>query len=126
MLLQLVKFGAVGVVAALVDVGVLVLLKELLQVDVLLASAISFLCFGYRKLYFKYVFCVQRQKAKQNQGICYICFFEHWRTCFKPVDFMDWCAFYIGLLSDYKASCNGDCTHLQLYNKKNIFGIQRA
>lgn len=42
MLLQLIKFGAVGVIAALVDVGVLVVLKELFGVDVLLASAISF------------------------------------------------------------------------------------
>lgn len=42
MILQLIKFGIVGVIAAIVDVGVLVLLKELLYVDVLLASAISF------------------------------------------------------------------------------------
>lgn len=42
MLLQLIKFGVVGVIAALVDVGVLVVLKELFGVDVLLASAISF------------------------------------------------------------------------------------
>lgn len=42
MLLQLIKFGLVGVVAAFVDVGVLVVLKEFLHVDVLFASAISF------------------------------------------------------------------------------------
>lgn len=42
MILQLIKFGIVGVIAAIVDVGVLVFLKELLYVDVLLASAISF------------------------------------------------------------------------------------
>ena len=42
MILQLIKFGIVGVIAALVDVGVLVVLKELLLMDVLLASAISF------------------------------------------------------------------------------------
>ncbi len=42
MILQLIKFGVVGVIAALVDVGVLVAFKELLHVDVLLASAISF------------------------------------------------------------------------------------
>ncbi|MBQ4160947.1 MAG: GtrA family protein [Clostridia bacterium] len=41
-ILQLIKFGIVGVIAAIVDVGVLVFLKELLYVDVLLASAISF------------------------------------------------------------------------------------
>ena len=42
MILQLIKFGIVGVIAAFVDVGVLVILKELLYVDVLLASMISF------------------------------------------------------------------------------------
>lgn len=41
-LLQLIKFGIVGVIAALVDVGVLVLLKELFRLDVLISSAISF------------------------------------------------------------------------------------
>ncbi len=42
MILQLVKFCVVGVIAAIVDVGVLVALKELLHIDVLLASTISF------------------------------------------------------------------------------------
>ena len=42
MVLQLLRFGVVGVIATFVDVGVLVILKELLHVDVLLASAISF------------------------------------------------------------------------------------
>lgn len=42
MTLQLIKFAIVGVIAAFVDVGVLVALKELLNADVLFASAISF------------------------------------------------------------------------------------
>lgn len=42
MLLQLIKFGVVGVIAAVIDVGVLVVLKELFFVDVLIASAVSF------------------------------------------------------------------------------------
>ena len=42
MLLQLVKFGVTGVIAALVDVGVLTLLVEIFLADVLVASAISF------------------------------------------------------------------------------------
>lgn len=42
MISQLIKFGVVGVIAAIVDVGVLVLLKELFHVDVLFASMISF------------------------------------------------------------------------------------
>jgi putative flippase GtrA len=41
-MLQIIKFGIVGVIAALVDVGTLVILKELFLVDVLLSSAISF------------------------------------------------------------------------------------
>ena len=42
MFLQVIRFGIVGVIAALVDVGVLVALKELMLFDVLTASAISF------------------------------------------------------------------------------------
>jgi len=41
-MLQLIKFGIVGVIAAVTDVGTLVLLKELLHIEVLLASMISF------------------------------------------------------------------------------------
>ena len=40
--IQLIKFGIVGVIALLVDVGVLVLLKEVVCMDVLWASALSF------------------------------------------------------------------------------------
>jgi putative flippase GtrA len=39
---QLFKFAVVGVIAAFVDVGVLVILKELFHIDVLIASAVSF------------------------------------------------------------------------------------
>lgn len=42
MILQIIKFGIVGIIATFVDVGVLVALKELLYVDVLVSSAISF------------------------------------------------------------------------------------
>lgn len=42
LMLQLIKFGFVGVIAAFVDVGVLVTLKEVLHIDVLVASAVSF------------------------------------------------------------------------------------
>ena len=42
MILQIIKFGIVGIIATFVDVGVLVALKELLHVDVLVSSAISF------------------------------------------------------------------------------------
>ncbi|MBE7019070.1 MAG: GtrA family protein [Ruminococcaceae bacterium] len=42
MMLQILKFGVVGVIAAIVDYGVLIGLKELLYMEVLIASAISF------------------------------------------------------------------------------------
>ncbi len=41
-MLQIIKFGIVGVIATVVDFGTLVVLKELLDIDVLIASAISF------------------------------------------------------------------------------------
>lgn len=42
MIIQLIRFAIVGVIAAIVDVGVLVTLKELFHVDVLVSSAVSF------------------------------------------------------------------------------------
>ena len=42
LIVQLIKFGIVGVIAAVIDFGVLTLLKEVLHIDVLIASAISF------------------------------------------------------------------------------------
>ena len=41
-MLQVIRFAIVGVIAAIVDVGVLVTLKEAFHVDVLLSSMISF------------------------------------------------------------------------------------
>lgn len=42
MILQIIKFGIVGIIATFVDVGVLVALKEFLHIDVLVSSAIAF------------------------------------------------------------------------------------
>ena len=42
MFLQIIRFGIVGVIATVVDFAILIVLKELLNVDVLIASAISF------------------------------------------------------------------------------------
>ena len=42
MILQLIKFGIVGVIAACLDVGILVFCKEVLHLEVLLSSTISF------------------------------------------------------------------------------------
>ena len=42
LIIQLIKFGIVGVIATVIDLGVLMFLKEILQFDVLVASAIAF------------------------------------------------------------------------------------
>ena len=42
LIIQLIKFGIVGVIATFVDLGVLLLLKEAMNVEVLLASALAF------------------------------------------------------------------------------------
>ena len=39
---QLIRFGIVGVIATIVDVGLLVFLQEVVHIDVLVASALSF------------------------------------------------------------------------------------
>ena len=43
MIKQIIKFAIVGVIAGVVDVGVLVFLKEILSLSVLLSSMISFI-----------------------------------------------------------------------------------
>lgn len=48
--LQLIKFGIVGVIAAAVDVGTLVILKEIFKIGVLISSAVGFsvsVCVNY-------------------------------------------------------------------------------
>ena len=42
LIIQLIKFGIVGVIATLIDLAVLMLLKEFMKVDVLIASAVAF------------------------------------------------------------------------------------
>ena len=42
LIIQLIKFGIVGVIATVVDFGVLMFLKELMHIDVLVASAVAF------------------------------------------------------------------------------------
>ena len=42
LIMQLIKFGIVGVIATVVDFGVLMFLKELMHIDVLVASAVAF------------------------------------------------------------------------------------
>jgi len=42
LIIQLIKFGIVGVIATLIDLAVLMVLKEILDLDVLAASAVAF------------------------------------------------------------------------------------
>ena len=42
LIIQLIKFGIVGVVATVIDFGVLMLLTEMLHIDVLVSSAVAF------------------------------------------------------------------------------------
>ena len=42
LIVQLIRFGIVGVIATVIDVGVLALLKEAAHMEVLVASALSF------------------------------------------------------------------------------------
>ena len=42
LIVQLIKFGIVGIIAAVIDFGVLFLLKGIFRADVLIASAIAF------------------------------------------------------------------------------------
>lgn len=42
LIIQLIKFGIVGVFATVIDVSVLMLLKEIMHIDVLVASAVAF------------------------------------------------------------------------------------
>ena len=42
LIIQLIKFGVVGVIASIIDFGVLLFLKEAMHVDVLVASAAAF------------------------------------------------------------------------------------
>ena len=41
LIVQLIKFGIVGVIAIIIDVGLLMVLKELFKMNVLIASAVS-------------------------------------------------------------------------------------
>ena len=42
LIIQLIKFGIVGIIATVVDFGVLMFLRELMHIDVLVASAVAF------------------------------------------------------------------------------------
>ena len=74
MIMQLIKFAIVGVIAACVDVGVLVVLKELLHVDVLIASAISF-CVSVTVNYILSMTFVFKSKAcnKIKEFVVFVC-----------------------------------------------------
>lgn len=71
---QLISFAIVGVIAAFVDVGSLVILKELLHVDVLISSSLSF-CLSVTVNYLlsmSFVFKSKNQN-KMKEFIIFVC-----------------------------------------------------
>ena len=70
---QLLRFGVVGIIAAFVDVGVLVVLKELLHIDVLISSAVSF-CVSVTANYLlsmKFVF-IGKNQSKLREFVIFV------------------------------------------------------
>lgn len=70
---QIIKFGIVGVIASVMDIGLLTLLKECLNVEVLLASGISFsvsVVANYL-LSMKYVF-KGKQQSKLREFVIFV------------------------------------------------------
>ena len=73
MMLQILKFGVVGVIAAIVDYGVLIGLKELLNMDVLIASAIGFCASVVVNYLLSMAFVFQSNKQnKLNEFISFV------------------------------------------------------
>ena len=70
LILQIIKFGIVGVIAAAVDVGTLVVLKEWLHMDVLIASAISFSVSVIVNYLLSMTFVFKSKKHYRNARAC--------------------------------------------------------
>ena len=71
---QIIKFGIVGVIAFVIDYGVMVALVEILSMDSILAATISFtvsVIFNYLAS-MKYVFVGRKDQSKQAQFIIFI------------------------------------------------------
>lgn len=69
MIKKIVNFGLVGIVATAIEYVLLVILKELFNIDVLIASGISFtisLCFNYI-LSIKYVFVDKKEMSRTKE-----------------------------------------------------------
>ena len=70
---QIIKFSFVGIIAGLVDIGVLMLLSDVMHIDVLVASAVSFsvsVVVNYI-LSMKYVF-EGKQQSKLKEFVVFV------------------------------------------------------
>lgn len=74
LLKQITKFGVVGGIAFVIDYLILIICKELLNIDVLISTAISFsisVIFNYI-LSIKWVFNIDKNKSKTNNFILFV------------------------------------------------------
>ena len=72
MILQIIKFGIVGVIAAAADFGTLVVLKEFLHFGVLVSSAISFCLSGVLNYILSMTFVFQgKNQSKVREFIIF-------------------------------------------------------
>ena len=108
MIRQLFRFAIVGVIAALTDVGVLVLLKELFHVDVLLSSAVSFSVSVVVNYILSMAF-VFKSKGQNKIRIYRFCNSQHWRAVLESDYFMGRGSFHVHTLPVNKIPCYGNC-----------------
>lgn len=76
LILQIVKFGGVGVVCFVIDFAVLTLLHEVLLLDVLIASALAFTVSVIANyiLSVRFVFTVAQKNSKTRNFILFVVF----------------------------------------------------
>lgn len=71
---QVLKFGVVGVIATIIDFGVMVLLHELLGIDAVVAAALSFavaLAFNYFAS-MRYVFTRREDISREREATLFV------------------------------------------------------
>lgn len=73
---QIIKFGFVGVICFVIDYGILVFLREIFNIDILIASAISFTLSTIVNyiLSVTWVFSVNKQTSKIKNLVIFIVF----------------------------------------------------
>lgn len=73
---QIMKFGVVGVIATIIDYGIMVISKEVIGLNVLVSAALGFsisVIFNYL-LSVKWVFDVNKEKSTKRNFILFIIF----------------------------------------------------